>query len=76
MKTQKQRTLKESFTLKGIGIHTGTIGKIIVHPAEAGTGRVFRSSEKSIPANLDFVVDTNRCTTLGYEGVTISTVEH
>ena len=76
MKTQMQQTLKESFTLEGVGIHTGSKGKIVVHPAEEGTGRIFRSSRKAIPAMLDFVVDTTRCTTLGHEGVTISTVEH
>ena len=76
MKKPLQQTLKASFSLEGVGIHTGTMGKIVVHPAEAGTGRVFRSSGKSIPAELDFVVDTTRCTTLGHEGVAISTVEH
>ena len=76
MKQQLQRTLKSSFSLEGVGIHTGSKGKIVVHPAEASTGRVFLSSGKAIPAELDYVVDTTRCTTLGHEGVTISTVEH
>lgn len=71
-----QNTLNSSFSLLGIGIHSGTQGRIMVHPAEENTGRVFRVSGVEIPAHANYVTDTRRCTTLGNEGTTISTVEH
>ena len=71
-----QQTIATSFTLKGAGIHTGAFGRVTAHPAETDAGRVFRVGGIVIPARADFVVDTARCTTLGAEGVRISTVEH
>ncbi len=71
-----QQTIAKSFTLEGVGIHTGARGRVTVHPADAGSGRVFRVGAVTIPARADFVVDTTRCTTLGAEGIRVSTVEH
>ena len=73
---QVQQTIAKSFTLSGVGIHTGEIGRVTVHPAEADCGRVFRVGAVAIPARADFVVDTMRCATLGAEGIRVSTVEH
>lgn len=72
----EQQTLRTRFTLEGVGIHSGAWGRVTVHPAEADTGRVFRLGAVSLPAHVSFVVDTARCTTLGVEGVRVSTVEH
>ena len=36
-----QRTLKDSVEYKGVGLHSGKEIKIIVRPAEAGTGVTF-----------------------------------
>ena len=72
----KQATLKNEFTLCGVGIHTGSQARITVLPTPANTGRVFEVNGKRIPARADFVVDTQRCTTLGHEGERVSTVEH
>jgi hypothetical protein len=71
-----QQTLANPFLLEGIGIHTGAQSRIVVHPAEPDTGRRFEVGGVTIPARADFVVDTARCTTLGHEGVRVSTVEH
>jgi len=71
-----QNTLAQSFSLQGVGIHTGTVGKITVHPASENFGRVFRTGNTEFAAHADFVVDTSRCTTLGKDGAKISTVEH
>ncbi len=71
-----QNTIGSSFTLEGIGIHSGTVGRITVHPAQANTGRVFRIGKIAIPARAEYVTDTRRCTTLGKEGIAVSTVEH
>ncbi len=76
MQSMPQNTLISSFTLSGIGIHSGTVGRITVHPAEENAGRVFRVGSITIPAGAGYVTDTRRCTTLGNEGATISTVEH
>lgn len=62
--------------MDGIGIHTGAPCRVVVHPAEPGLGRQFRSGGVTIPAHIEFVVDTTRCTTLGRDGIKISTVEH
>ena len=71
-----QNTLAQSFSLQGVGIHTGTVGKITVHPAPENFGRVFRTGNTEFAAHADFVMDTSRCTTLGKDGAKISTVEH
>lgn len=71
-----QRTLKDSFKFRGVGIHTGSIAEVTVHPAEVDSGRQFRTGKVMIPASLENVVDTSRCTTLGRDGARISTVEH
>ena len=71
-----QQTIRESFTLSGVGIHTGEIGRVTVHPAEVEIGRIFVVNGIRIPADVDCVVDTRRCTVLGRDGATVSTVEH
>ena len=71
-----QQTISTSFLLEGIGIHTGITGRVTVHPAEPGTGRRFRTNGVTIPAEVRYVVDTTRSTTLGLDGSRISTVEH
>ena len=71
-----QQTLARSFTLEGVGIHTGEHGCITVHPADPHTGRMFRVGETQLPALVEYVTDTTRCTTLGVAGVRVSTVEH
>ena len=71
-----QNTLSSSFSLSGIGIHSGTVGRVTVHPAQENIGRVFRVGNVEIPAHAEYVTDTRRCTTLGKDGTTISTVEH
>ncbi|MBC8134857.1 MAG: UDP-3-O-[3-hydroxymyristoyl] N-acetylglucosamine deacetylase [Fibrella sp.] len=63
-------------TVEGIGIHTGTPSRVTLSPAPLGAGIVFRAQGVEIPARAQSVVDTARCTVLGRDGVTISTVEH
>lgn len=72
----EQQTLAGTFTLQGVGIHTGEQGRITVHPAEIDTGRVFQVGTVTIPARTEFVTDTSRSTRLGRNGVSVSTVEH
>jgi UDP-3-O-[3-hydroxymyristoyl] N-acetylglucosamine deacetylase len=72
----RQQTLARAFSFEGVGIHTGVMARVTVHPAPAGTGRVFQVGETLIPARTEFVVDTRRCTTLGNESARLHTVEH
>ncbi len=72
----EQQTLGGSFTLAGVGIHTGVHGRVTVSPAAVDTGRVFVVDGVTIPARIEFVTDTSRCTRLGRAGASVSTVEH
>jgi UDP-3-O-[3-hydroxymyristoyl] N-acetylglucosamine deacetylase len=72
----EQQTVAQPFTVEGVGIHTGAMARVTVHPAPAGMGRVFQVGAVTLPARTDAVVDTRRCTTLGRENVRIHTVEH
>lgn len=75
-----QRTLKDSTTISGIGLHSGARINLRLRPALANTGIVFHRSngERSvdIKACADNVVDTRMATVLGQEGLTVSTIEH
>ncbi len=77
-----QRTLKQIAFCEGVGLHSGEPVSLILHPAPAGSGVVFKRSdvdvEKAIvAASWDNVVDTRLCSTIGNEhDVRVSTVEH
>lgn len=75
-----QRTLASSFSLEGIGLHTGHRTQITVRPAEADHGYVFQRTDlegaPTVPADCDLVVETRRGTTLEKGGVRIHTTEH
>lgn len=77
---EKQRTLKKSINLSGIGLHTGNQSTITFHPAAPNFGyRFIRNDvpEKiEIPALVDYVVDLSRGTTLGIGDIKVHTVEH
>lgn len=67
----------------GVGLHTGEPCRVTFRPALPGTGVVFtrrhpkREGEwQSVPADVQYVVDTRLATTLGKEEFRISTVEH
>lgn len=72
----EQQTLRNTIAFEGVGIHTGQRARVTVQPAEADTGRVFRVGHVTIPGRVEYVVDTRRCTTLGKDSVSVSTVEH
>ena len=80
IRSDKQHTLGASFTIDGIGLHTGEACTLTVHPADAGHGYVFKRTDlpdtPSIPADCDLVVETRRGTTLEKGGVRVYTTEH
>lgn len=77
----KQRTLKDSVSAVGVGLHKGEKVKVTLRPAPANTGIVFRRVDLEpvvdIKATPEAVGETTLCTCLVNEdGVKISTVEH
>jgi len=77
---QNQQTLKGSVMLPGVGLHTGQKVNMTMKPANPGYGirfqRVDLPEKPIVKADVDYVVDTSRGTTLEHNGVRISTVEH
>ncbi len=73
-----QRTISRSVTAAGQGLHTGIRTGIILHPLPPGSGIVFQSlsSEKTVPAHVDFADSTGYATTLYRGGFGAKTVEH
>lgn len=75
-----QHTLAEPITISGVGIHTGAAVSMTLEPAEPNTGIVFQridlENQPTVKADVDFVAETNRSTTLSNNGASVSTVEH
>ena len=75
-----QRTLKKEINCFSIGLHTGRKVNMKIKPAPVDTGIVFIRTDlpdnNVIYANYKNVCDTTLATTLGSNGVTVSTVEH
>jgi UDP-3-O-[3-hydroxymyristoyl] N-acetylglucosamine deacetylase len=80
-----QRTLKNPISCTGIGVHSGMRVRMVLHPAPADHGIVFRrsdlargrGSDNEIRADWRSVVDSRLCTTIGNAaGVRVATVEH
>jgi len=80
MEQVNQQTLKASFTIEGVGLHTGVHTTMTVQPASAGYGikfqRVDLPEQPIMKADVDYVVDTSRGTTLEHNGARACTVEH
>ena len=76
----KQRTLKESIKLSGIGLHTGEKVNLEILPADDNHGYKFQridlEGEPLIKADCDLVVATDRGTTLEQNGARVYTTEH
>ena len=76
----KQHTLKDSFTLSSVGLHTGLHVTATFHPADANTGvclrRVDLPGQPCHQALADYVSGTERGTVLERGKWKISTVEH
>jgi UDP-3-O-[3-hydroxymyristoyl] N-acetylglucosamine deacetylase/3-hydroxyacyl-[acyl-carrier-protein] dehydratase len=76
----KQRTLKDTVKLTGIGLHTGEKVNMEICPAPDNHGYKFQrvdvEGQPIIKADVDLVVATDRGTTLEHNGVRIYTTEH
>lgn len=76
----KQKTLKDSFSLRGKGLHTGLDINITFNPAPDNHGykiqRIDLDGQPVIDAVADNVVETTRGTVLAKGDVRVSTIEH
>ncbi|MEM7083679.1 MAG: UDP-3-O-acyl-N-acetylglucosamine deacetylase [Pseudomonadota bacterium] len=76
----RQRTLKNTIRATGVGLHTGEKVFMTLRPAAPDSGIIFRRVDLEqpvdIPANANYVGDTQLGTTLVKDGARVSTVEH
>jgi UDP-3-O-[3-hydroxymyristoyl] N-acetylglucosamine deacetylase len=76
----KQRTLKNSIRATGVGLHTGKKVLMVLRPAPANSGIVFRRTDLDelvdIPARAENVSETTLGTSLTRGDHKVSTVEH
>jgi UDP-3-O-[3-hydroxymyristoyl] N-acetylglucosamine deacetylase len=74
------KTLNRPVYCEGVGLHTGETVSLAVHPAHPQTGIRFKRLDvtycPSIRADLTQVQATQFATTIGFNGYSISTVEH
>jgi len=77
---QKQRTIKRSISLSGVGLHTGNNCTMTFKPAPPDSGVIFVRADlpdkPSVIADIDHVVDISRGTTLQKGEALVHTVEH
>ncbi len=74
-----QTTIGASFEVRGVGLHSNLPVRVVVRPAPAYTGYLFRRADLNyfeIPAAPQQVAHVSYATTLMKSGVMISTVEH
>ena len=78
--TNKQHTLKSSFSLSGKGLHTGLNLTVTFNPAPENHGykiqRIDLPDQPILDAVAENVIETTRGTVLGKRDVRVSTVEH
>lgn len=76
----RQRTLQRATSATGIGLHSGDQVHLVLNPAPADTGVVFRRVDLDpaveVPARAEFVAETSLCTCLEANGQRVATVEH
>ncbi len=75
-----QKTIKKPTTVSGLGLHTGSVVNLTFKPAPENHGILFKRTDLEgnpvIEADVSYVVDTSRGTTLEKNGIRIHTVEH
>lgn len=76
----RQRTLKQTVSTVGIGLHSGNKVSMTLRPAASNTGIVFRRVDMNPPMLVDLhpeqVGETMLCTALIQNDVKVATVEH
>ena len=77
----RQQTLKNSIHCSGVALHSGAKVNMVLHPAEADTGIVFRRTDAAggteVQALWHNAIETPLCTTLvDSKGNQVATIEH
>lgn len=79
----KQKTIKNTLKIQGVGLHSGKTVTMKIVPAEADHGIIFKrvdikdAEESIVPARFDLVRDTKLCTMLINDlGARVGTIEH
>jgi UDP-3-O-[3-hydroxymyristoyl] N-acetylglucosamine deacetylase len=75
----RQKTLKQTITANGIGLHTGVFVNLALKPAPPNTGYIFVRKDLDdfeIPASVEYISHCSYATTLMKNGVMLSTTEH
>ena len=80
---EQQKTIKQEFTLAGVGLHTGCKANIRCKPAPVNSGISFIRTDlpgrpviQVDPANIHIDTGIPRCTSIGKGDIVIHTVEH
>ena len=75
-----QKTIARETSISGIGLHTGVSTTLTFRPAAENTGIRFvrgdLTGRPEVKADIDWVLETDRGTTISADGVKIHTVEH
>jgi UDP-3-O-[3-hydroxymyristoyl] N-acetylglucosamine deacetylase/3-hydroxyacyl-[acyl-carrier-protein] dehydratase len=76
----RQHTIKEQVTVSGVGLHTGVVANMTFNPAPPDHGIKFQRTDLEgqpiVDADVDYVVDLSRGTTIEHNGARVNTVEH
>lgn len=76
----RQRTVSEEISCTGIGLHSGKKVRLTIKPSSPNSGITFErvdiSPDSAVKASFDNVVETNMATTIGFNGYSVSTIEH
>ena len=77
---KKQKTIEDTISLTGVGLHTGKNVTLTFKPGVANSGFAFKRIDLEgspvIEADANYVTNTQRGTCLEKNGVTIQTCEH
>ena len=81
MSVLNQKTLKETITIDGVGLHGGKKVHMEIKPAKPNTGIVFRRTDiknnNIVMPGVFNVSNAAYCTTISNDsGITVSTIEH
>ena len=75
-----QKTLKNTYTFEGRGLHSGKMSYMKVCPAPVNTGIRFHRTDLGEDAFVDAIAEnvslTSRSTTISKGKVSVSTIEH
>jgi len=78
--TRNQRSIKNAVEFDGVALHSGDAVHVRLAPAPVGSGIIFKRTDiddpAEVPANSDYLVSSQRRTTLRRGGSEVSMVEH